>query len=144
MKKICVIFMMVLLSLSIFVGCGNSKDNFNTITKTEGQICADLLPDPNDYFENANITTEIESRCYYYITNYQDGEYDSYMSALQEEGNFPIIHYDYSSDTGKTYLAYDANKEHYLQIYFSYEQKGITIECHATESSTDEINETED
>ena len=134
MKKIVVLMLTVMMCLGVFVGCGSSSSSDKKSTKTEGEICAELLPDPNDYFASANITTQLDDRCYYNITKYQDGEYDSYISAIKDANKFPIIHYENSSDTGKTFLAYDENKEYYLQIYFSYEKEDITIECHKTEN----------
>ena len=138
MKKLSIVLMIVMIFVCVLSGCGGSSDSDKKSTKTEGEICAELLPDLNDYFASANITTQLDGRCYYNITKYQDGEYDSYISAIKDANKFPIIHYENSSDTGKTFLAYDENKEYYLQIYFSYEKEDITIECHKIETNNND------
>ena len=135
MRKL-VIVLMVIMSLAIFVGCGGTSANNESSGQTEGEKCASLIPEPSDYFTNADITTELEDRCYYYVTNYQDGEYDAYIQAVKDKGDFPTIQSERSSDTGKTFMAYTSNKSYILKIFFSYDNQGITISCNKVKESS--------
>ena len=134
MKKI-VLGLIIVMGVFIFAGCGGSGSGAIS-TQTEGEKCASMIPDPDKYFKDANLTTELDGRCYYYVTDYQDGEYDVYVQAIKDEGNFPVIHYESSSDTGKMFLAYTSDKDYYLSVIISYDNQGITIECHKVEEES--------
>lgn len=149
MKKATVIF---LLGITIFTmsACGNNtqtvennstevtedKNNSTSEPKTEVDKkadirYADLLPSTSDYFKNGktNVIDQDGGTSYVFqITNYQDGEYESYVEACKNMG-FDDVTYDGENDGGKMFYAYSNDGKYYLQVSLGYQIEAIDVIC---------------
>lgn len=149
MKKATEIFLVGII-IFIMSACGNStqtvKNNSTEVTvdkdqstsepKTEddkkADICyADLLPVTSDYFKDGktNIIDQDGGTSYVFrITNYQDGEYESYVKACKDKG-FNNVTYEGENDGGKMFYAYSNDKKYYLQVSLGYQIEAIDVSC---------------
>ena len=136
MRKL-VIVLMVIMSLAIFVGCGGTSDSDKT-SKSVGEQCASIVPNPNKVFNDADVTTQMNDvGVYYKIENFNESDFDEYVTEAKDKG-FSNIHYDGTDDGGKWYQAYDNGEEHFLVLNMPTDKSCIEIVCkiHETEESS--------
>lgn len=148
MKKVTII-LMVIMSLAIFVGCGGSSDSAKA-SKSIGEQCMDLIPDPNEYFKNATVSTNIhDDGCYYDIEGtISKNDFDSYISACKKAGFTRIKTEENGGEIGLYYYyAYDEDKNYYLTVdFFEYQdddqiEDTVYISCKENNEESSNSNE---
>nr|DAP46047.1 MAG TPA: protein of unknown function (DUF4969) [Caudoviricetes sp.] len=150
MKKVAIV-LMVIMSIAIFVGCGGSSDSDSAKTnKSVGEQCVDLIPDPNEYFKNATVSTNIhDDGCYYDIEGtISKDDFDSYVSACKKAGFTRIKTEENGGEIGLYYYyAYDEDKNYYLTVDFFEYQDGdemedtVYISCKENKEESSSSNE---
>lgn len=147
MKKISVV-LMVIMGLFIFAGCGGSSDSSETATQTEGEAIEKIIPNPDKYFKNATINTQVSDtgRAYELVGTITKDEYLTYLEACKDKG-FTVIKLEDSDDTEGQYYytAYSEDKKYSLSLdcYTGDKDYNSYIICQENsdnqeESSTDE------
>lgn len=138
MKKVAIV-LMVIMSIAIFVGCGDSSDSDSAKTsESVGEQCASIVPNPNKVFNDADVTTQMNDvGVYYKIENFNENDFDKYVTEAKDKG-FSNIHYEGTDDSGKWYQAYDNGEEHFLVLNMPNDKSCIEIVCkiHETEESS--------
>lgn len=125
MKKIAVVLMIVMV-LSVFAGCSGTGSDGNTNTvaeqanKSVGEICAEMIPDPNEFFKKATIDTAVgEVGCIYDISGaITKDEYLSYVEACKKAG-FTRIKLETSDDDMCGYYALDESGKYRVTVDYS-------------------------
>lgn len=153
MKKLILFFVSIVLVV-MFEACAKSNENkdpksnpsdnakTNQIVSTvdtkeskENQIeetkFAPLIPKPEDIFSEG-IVSIIDSdggmQYFFRVTNYKDGEYETYIAKCKEMG-FSDVHSELETSGGKMFLAYTEDNSYYLQVYLGYETNAIDVIC---------------
>lgn len=152
MKKVAIV-LMVIMSIAIFVGCGGSSNSNSDSAKTNksvGEQCVDLIPDPNEYFENATVSTNIgDNSCYYDVSGtISKDNFDSYVSACKKAGFSRIKTEENGGEIGiYYYYAYDEDKNYYLTVdFFEYQDSDemedtVYISCEENKEESSSSNE---
>lgn len=141
-------------SLSAFESTEVSSEAESTDNSEDDIHYADLLPLTEDYFKNGEVTIidQDGGKAYTFrITNYQDGEYESYVEACKS-GNFPDVSYEGENEGGKMFYAYSSDGQYYLQVMLGNQIEAIDITCKMStkdnsdsdQEMTDEVIETEE
>lgn len=144
MKKITIIFLMLLISSFVFVGCGSSnEETSNTPNQTEGEKISKMLPDPKKNFENCTVNTMIgDSNCGFEVSgNITKDDYLAYVKKCKDK-DFTIVQTDYSDDTLGIYYyyAYDSHKKYFIsvQLFKDGDNSKMYIEGKVNSDTTEE------
>ncbi|MCD7804552.1 MAG: hypothetical protein LUH03_05280 [Oscillospiraceae bacterium] len=114
----------VLLALSmlvLLVGC----------TDSAGISYAELIPDPEVYFDGSDISVIYDGSETMYmcqVRNYQDGDYEVYVEECKTAGFTDII-YEMELDSGKMFAANSENGEYRADVSIAYDTEIITVTC---------------
>lgn len=138
MKKIVLVFAAVLTALSL-AGCGAKGASSNEPVAPASSVvskevetvkCEELIPNPKEIFTEGSVTTvnSNDKQCYYRVTGYKDGEYETLIEECKKMG-FTNIKFDGENKGGRVFMAYTEDKEYYLEVFYGYETKAIDIIC---------------
>lgn len=151
MKKLSIILMIVLIFVCILSGCGNSESTNTSDVKENnksiGELCAENIPNPEDYFKDKNIDIAISNDlCTYEIEgDISKNEFSEYINACKKAG-FTRVSVDDSNDEMGMYLyyAYDEGNEYFLNVdYYAYGDEDDTIYIVCKKNTETNNNETE-
>ncbi len=126
MKKKMLLLVGLVLCL-LLVGCGKGSSE-------EAKKPIDVIPDPNEYFSNANISMldNSDDGAYYMIEKYDKADFDKYINACTSD-IFTDIDYSTTSDDGKIYYIYDSNHKYRLECTMDNKREIINIILYVVE-----------
>ena len=128
------LFIMVLCSSCATSSSDDDKNTemINDKSKINSDIkYADMIPDPESIFKTGTITIIVpdgEEAYAFRITNYVDGEYETYVQECKQMG-FSDIQYEGANEGGKMFMAYTSNKEYYLEVFLGNDINAIDVSC---------------
>lgn len=131
------IIIMALLVIAVLTGCSTNKTetidhSASSVTSTEEpQVkTSEVIPDPEEMFPDAHVAILLYNKptTYYQVTDYADGDYETYVDACIEAG-FDDIQFKGGTDGNEMFLAYDQNHEFYLDVGISPDYGIINITC---------------
>lgn len=91
----------------------------------------EMIPDPESIFKTGKITVTDQDggKAYIFnVTNYSDGEFESFVSGCKEKG-FTDISYETSHEKGKDFGAYSSDGKYWVQVNLDTENKIIYVTC---------------
>lgn len=123
------ITIMALLIIAVITGCSATPSSTYSADEPQAKT-SEAIPDPEKMFPDANVAILVYNtpKTYYQVTNYKDGDYESYVDACVEAG-FDDIQFKGGTDGNDMFLAYDANHEFYLELGISPDVGIIHITC---------------
>ena len=141
------ILLLVLLGMFTISGCSKStaKESQNkridsTISESKDDTeikYADLIPDPEVIFPNGSISvtdTDGGKAYIFEVSDFNDGEFDSYISRCKELG-FDDISYETSHEKGKDFGAYSSDGMYWVQVNLDAEKNIIYVICQAAKKT---------
>lgn len=154
MKKIYVLLLAVAMMLSLVACSSGEASSVDVTTKqaetsevvetttadiTEAQSesdikYADLIPNPESIFPAGSISIVDPDGGKAYIlqvTNYEDEEYETYISKCKELG-FTDISNESDNEGGKMFAAYTEDGKYWVEVLLGNETKIIAITCKAS------------
>lgn len=108
-----------------------SKEPDSSIDNNTDIKYADMIPNPESIFKNGTVTVTDEDggKAYIFnVTNYSDGEFESFVSGCKEKG-FTDISYETSHEKGADFGAYSSDGKYWVQVNLDSENKIIYVIC---------------
>lgn len=128
MKKKVLLLVGLVLCL-LLVGCGKSSSE-------EAKKPKDVIPDPNEYFSESNITLlrNDDKGVYYMVEKYSEDDFIKYLDACTS-GVFTNTTYSKNDDDGAIYYINSSDENYRLEYTSNKEKRTINIICY---NKTDE------
>lgn len=155
MQKI-IMFLLVVITGVVFAGCSNSPtvpqtneltssatgqetsnilseiSSNSTESKEETKVkYAEIIPKPEEYFKQGDITVVDEDggKAYIFqVRNFQDGEYEAYVAKCKEMG-FSDISYESENDGGKMFGAYTEDGTYWVEVLLGNDNGILAVTC---------------
>ena len=116
-------------------GCKGSKENkynaVDTLAYDVSCVEVEIIPNPNDYFKDSNITFEHSENNYIFsIDNPDAGDYEKYLESCKNHGFADMTgKTNYGNNSVKTFYGCDAYNEYYLNLIEDSVTGEMTIVC---------------
>ena len=123
MKKIFV-FMITVVLIFCITAC-------TSINKTNSIKYADMIPSPEEYFKNGEVSIIDADGGKAYILqvrNFEDEEYKLYVLKCKEMG-FTIVSYESENDGGKMFGAYTEDGKYWIEVLLGNDSGILSITC---------------
>lgn len=92
---------------------------------------ADLIPKPEDIFKNGEVSivdSDGGSAYIFQVRNFEDGEYESYISKCKEMG-FTDVSYESENDGGKMFGAYTEDGTYWVEVLLGNDNGILAVTC---------------
>lgn len=92
---------------------------------------ADLIPKPEDVFKNGEVSivdSDGGSAYIFQVRNFEDGEYESYISQCKEMG-FTDVSYESENDGGKMFGAYTEDGTYWVEVLLGNDNGILAVTC---------------
>lgn len=92
---------------------------------------ADLIPKPEDIFKNGDVSiidSDGGSAYIFQVRNFEDEEYESYVSKCKEMG-FTDVSYESENDGGKMFGAYTEDKQYWVEVLLGNDNGILAVTC---------------
>lgn len=92
---------------------------------------ADLIPKPEDVFKNGEVSivdSDGGSAYIFQVRNFEDGEYESYISKCKEMG-FTDVSYESENDGGKMFGAYTEDGTYWVEVLLGNDNGILAVTC---------------